>query len=646
MAGFGGTDSYSFGYSTSAIRLDLRGGDQSIFLDARLGSGQVINDGYGNTETYTLGGNPNNNSETAIVKQFQLGAFSDVAIGTANNETFVMLGGDDTVKAGDGYDRLRFDRSGIEGITLDLTVSGNRPDDLGTTEIDESIAYDGTAVGAYNDGNGSVGFTVYFNDFEEYRGSRQDDEMIADNSGVRFDGRSGNDTLVGGTGNDTLIGGSGSNEFFDGDGDDEITLRDGSGSQFVQAGAGNDVIDFATESLMDAFVSFGDLTSRITVYVNENGQSDRADKGVQGTTNFFNINDVIGSYGLGLEGTNQADTFFVTNTDSDGFISVRGGDGVDVYNFGVSAGTMRFDLRGGDGAVVNLSLGSNQVIDDGFGNEESIGDITRISELRTTDGDDSVIGSTGNDWFIMRKGSDTLEAGDGVDTLRYDRSFVDSVNVDLEDSRAYDGKFSGGYASGFWSDNSGNGTFETFLSDVEYVRGSREGNDELLGDSSDNRFDGRGGDDTLNGRGGIDTIVGEGGNDTLLADSGADDLNGGNGANSLRGAIDDDTLEGGFGNDAMFGDNDNDVMTAIGGLNLMFGGFGNDSITGGSATDTLNGGSGADAMDGGNSGDVFIIEGDGVIDDTGASGFDNVQILSQTGDGIDLALWSGAEWQA
>ena len=522
VQGFDGVDIYNFGYSTSTVRLDLRGGDQAILLDASRITEQVINDGYGNTETYILGENPENSQQTARVNQFQLGAFSDVVIGSDNSERFLMLGGDDTVKAGGGNDTLRFDRTGVEGITLDLNIKGNRADNLATTEIDESIAYDGTAVGFYNDGNGPVGFTVYFDDIEEFRGSREDDEMIADNSGVRFEGRGGNDTLVGGTGNDTLIGGSGSNELFGGDGDDQIVIGGGDGSQFIRSGAGNDVIDFTTGSFMDAFISFSDLSSGITLYINEAGQSDRADKDVQGTTDFININDVVGSDGLGIEGTNQADTFFVTNTDEDGFVSVRGGDGLDVYNFGDSAGTLRFDLRGGDGAIVNLSLGSNQVIDDGYGNTENIGDITRITELRTTDGDDSVIGSTGDDRFILRIGSDTLEAGDGFDTLRYDRSNIDSIYVDLEDARAYDGKVSGGYASGFWSDGNGNGTFETFISDVEAIRGSREGNDVLLGDSENNRFEGRGGNDSLNGRDGDDTLAGQGGDDELTGGVGVD----------------------------------------------------------------------------------------------------------------------------
>ena len=118
LQGLDGVDSYSFGYSTSTIRLDFRGGNQAVYLDTNLTSGQSIDDGYGKTETYGEGVNPDNSSEKAAVNQFQLGRFSDVAIGSDNDETFLMLGGDDTVKAGGGFDRLRFDRNGIEGITL------------------------------------------------------------------------------------------------------------------------------------------------------------------------------------------------------------------------------------------------------------------------------------------------------------------------------------------------------------------------------------------------------------------------------------------------------------------------------------------------------------------------------------------------
>jgi Ca2+-binding RTX toxin-like protein len=118
----------------------------------------------------------------------------------------------------------------------------------------------------------------------------------------------------------------------------------------------------------------------------------------------------------------------------------------------------------------------------------------RIAKLSGTDSADNIIGSAGEDSFILRLGADTLDGGDGFDQLRYDRSGVASVAVNLAN----------GEATGTWF---GQG-FLHQISGIEWVRGSRTGDDQLVGDLDHNFLEGLGGADTLVGGGGNDTLSG------------------------------------------------------------------------------------------------------------------------------------------
>lgn len=101
------------------------------------------------------------------------------------------------------------------------------------------------------------------------------------------------------------------------------------------------------------------------------------------------------------------------------------------------------------------------------------------------------------------------------------------------------------------------------------------GDDNILGDASNNLIDALAGNDTVNGNGGNDTLIGGLGNDVLL------------------GAVGNDNLIGGEGNDVLGGDN--------------FGGTGNDSLSGGAGDDKLNGGLGRDTLVGGAGSDTYAV---------------------------------------
>lgn len=111
---------------------------------------------------------------------------------------------------------------------------------------------------------------------------------------------------------------------------------------------------------------------------------------------------------------------------------------------------------------------------------------------------------------------------------------------------------------------------------------------------------------------------------TLL---GVSDLN-------LEGSADADNLTGNRGNNSLAGNDGNDAIS---------GGQGADMIAGERGNDTLLGGADNDTIEGGNSSDVFLVDGLDVVTDTGPSGYDKAQILSQLGELIDMTAWQGVE---
>ena len=169
-----------------------------------------------------------------------------------------------------------------------------------------------------------------------------------------------------------------------------------------------------------------------------------------------------------------------------------------------------------------------------------------IWEVRGTDYSDVIVGSDNHESFIGRLGDDTIDGGGGFDRLRFDRSDVGDIQVDLET----------GTATGTWSD----ATFSYTIANIERVLGG-VGNDEIRGSAGSERLEGGGGDDTLIGGAGNDTLWGgdgadrlEGGagHDYLYGEAGADILLGGEGRDTLRGDAGADHLEGGAGIDILW----------------------------------------------------------------------------------------------
>lgn len=191
-----------------------------------------------------------------------------------------------------------------------------------------------------------------------------------------------------------------------------------------------------------------------------------------------------------------------------GWIQIRPGGGPDLIQVEGTEGTVRLDYSDQtDGIFANLKFGIvNKTVHHDSGPPsiymDTITGNGRVKEVRGTDHDDMIYGSKFDDCITLRQGDEFVAGGRGNDTVRYDRSGVDKVVVDL-------GK---GTATGIWNGEA----FTDTLKSIENVRGSRNDNDKLLGSSKNNHTDGKGGNDIITGRSGDDNLVGGAGNDKFV----------------------------------------------------------------------------------------------------------------------------------
>lgn len=451
-------------------------------------------------------------------------------------------------------------------------------------------------------------------------GSGAGDDVINGREGDDdLDGGSGNDILRGGAGNDWLTGGTGKDKLFGGDGTDVLwggngadLLNPGDNTDYddIIAGKGSDTVDFSDLSTGYAGLLHYDLDKRIVVDIDAGANTGTINKGSNGTTTIVNVKNPVeagnNSGGLGLFGTSKADTFNLAFGANGGWMSIRGEAGNDTFNIG-SGGSVRLDYLGvATGVRVNLKQG--KTFEDGHGGIDTING--QVWEVRSSMFDDRVIGTDDRESVILMAGNDFADGRGGFDRVRYDRTGVDGVTVDLEAETA----------SGTWRGEAFTHTVKNF----EEVRGSH-GDDNLTGaNGQENRIDGRSGNDIIRGGNRNDELNGEDGNDTLAGGRGQDTMTGGNGADTLRGEAGNDTVRGGAGSDLLkggngadklFGDNGEDRLEGGSGrdvLNggaqddLLLGGGGNDRLNGGKGKDTLDGGAGDDVMAGGGGADTFV----------------------------------------
>ena len=326
--------------------------------------------------------------------------------------------------------------------------------------------------------------------------------------------------LEGGLGNDTLLGTDGTDRLDGGPGNDVLNPRDNDQSyDHVFGSAGNDRIvysDTGPEAYQEirydrlwrseSSVLVG--TDGIEVTVDGAANEATVDKGPDGTDTVVDVANPMMGYGFGIRGTRADDVFNLSLGDEPNqpwWMSVSGGPGNDRFDIS-GFGGVRISYRYANHGV-DVDLEAGRAYDDGYGDADTITINHPIwgREIEGSDFDDELRGSDRDhvgESFIGRHGNDTIDGRGGFDRVRYDRSEVQGVEVDLE----------AGFATGTWEDGS---EFTHTLVSIEWVRGSH-GDDELIGSNGNDTIQGRRGDDTIEGGAGNDRLEGEEGDDTFL----------------------------------------------------------------------------------------------------------------------------------
>ena len=575
--GGGGFESAVYGASQAAVIVDLAAGlvtgGNDVGVDTLIGIEGVIGSAFADTYDASVYGllasNLNKVEDRGLFNAFE---------GRAGNDTII----------GNGATRIAFNNaqkgvavSLVEGYALDLV------DAIAWQAGSDSTSFLDTA---------GVGVDQ-FSGVNNVRGSAYGDLLIG---GLResdqleqYEGRGGNDTILGGTGYDRA------NYNLDGLG--TTYILDNGIVQFALDENGNQIYTTGLTINMADGIVVGDALVTGTDEL-------RGVEGIRGTW----LNDLYDARGFSEMSLNAGSRGFFNDfegfTGNDTII----GNGYTRLSYMGAYGAVYVNLETGEaldkadklnGTSLDLALVGVDVLEGG------------INSLRGSSFDDILIGGVaGNDLlevFDGRTGNDTLNGGSGFDRVRYDND--GSVNAwlyngstlkmldDGDDNSAV--KFTQGVtvnlAAGTATGDvnwTGNDTllgiesvYGTILADIYDATGFSETSTNTGAYGTFNEFQGKAGNDTVIGNGNtrvsyIDAFAGvlvdlENGTSSSLfsgdaAFVGVDTISG---VNAVRGSL--------FG-DEIIGSTGVDVLEGMAGDDFIMGGAGNDKIDGGAGQDT------------------------------------------------------------
>jgi len=422
------------GSADGAVVLNRSGGNGSNRVEYTDASAAVTVDLQAGTASGGAG-----NDILLNINQARGSNYNDLLLGSDRTdfaEEFEGWSGNDTIDGRGGFDRVQF-RWGTTGAVADLAAGR-----------------------AWNDGFNGTDTLI---GIEGLVGSTFDDQLIGDQQDNSLSGLDGDDLLLGGDGADTLTGGRG-----------DDTLNGGTQRLATDANFSSG-FDFA---------SYADATSGVTIRLGATGFSGLATGADQGTDVLIDIEYVAGSaYNDSISGTNRTGAEIFRGGEGDD--TLVGGDpsgtdlGFNMVDYRRASGAVQANLAtgaasGADGNDVLIGmqgiLGSlyndslvgnaadnfftgragNDTIDGGDGNDrvgynlassgvvinlaagtatggEDTDTLISIENLRGSEFNDTITGSSvanniearaGNDSVSGGAGNDSMHGGFGNDTLR------------------------------------------------------------------------------------------------------------------------------------------------------------------------------------------------------------------------------------
>ncbi|MCX7424007.1 MAG: calcium-binding protein, partial [Planctomycetia bacterium] len=388
-------------------RFDVSNFTGSVTLDGAAGS-DTVSEG-GNLARFTLGDTRLIGAGNRVLSSIEQASL----VGGAGANEFVLDGfsGVATIDGADGFDTL------VQTADVNFTLDDSNLLSTGFVSlgnIERARLTGGVSDNLLN----ALGFT----------------------GTVTLNGAGGNDTVLGGHGNDSLLGGDGADLLRGGDGND--ILRGNAGSDTLSGGDGTDLLDGGSDvAEVDQVAELGNANYELT------------DSELRTITFFGTVTDgLIGIEAANLtggDGDNLLDARFFS-----GVVTLSGGDGNDVL-----LGTQLRDELNGDGGNDSISglfgddairggAGIDRIVEQGdvhftltdFSLDGAGGDgLTSIEEAVLTggpsanridaaafsgavlllgdDGDDTLLGGSGNDFLDGSKGNDSLAGNGGNDFL-------------------------------------------------------------------------------------------------------------------------------------------------------------------------------------------------------------------------------------
>ena len=549
--------------------------------------------------------------------------YDDTFFGSSNPSPTVEIfdggGGNDFIHGGGGFDRAGYAGAQLSGITVTLAsglVTGDQ-----TVGIDTLRSIEGIVGTEFADVFDATGFT----------GSSTNAGSFVNGSGdgfSEFEGRGGNDTIIGNFNTRLAFFGAGS-------GVSVVFTADGAGIA-DSSSTGHDTFTGVSQVSMGNFndtVDISIVTSAMSISLS--GGDDTLFGGARNDTVFGGAgNDYIdgGGFNDTISGDDGNDTLDGNAFDD----SLFGGNGND-------------SLIGGHGNDLLNGGAGDDWLTGGFDND-NLGGGNGNDVLTGNEGDDILFGGDGNDTLSGGAGVNFLDGGNGIDTADYSAA-SGPVVANLAAGLATGGDFTD--TLGFVTP--GESSFENLIgsefddiltgydnANVLYGGGGGlgAGNDQLFGGLGDDTLYGGFGNDTLDGGGGADQLYGGIGNDTFSGGSEADTfvLGGGSdvivdfapadgdrvmiqagtfiaaGLNTATVTFSDGSSvtsslpynwqqsdfinpDGTQAGRLFSGSGGNDNIVGTTGTDLLLGNSGNDNLIGGQGNDTLNGGAGTDAAD-------------------------------------------------
>lgn len=472
-------------------------------------------------------------------------------------------------------------------------------------------------------------------------------------------GLGGADVLSGAGGNDTISGDAGNDTLSGGDGNDSFLIGAGAGFDSFDGGLGYDAIKALTDNVTIGIRSIAGIEE-----LTANGYAGVAISGDTGD-NILDFSNVLLTGITQILGGGGNDTIIGNALTAN---VINGGTGNDTL-IGGAADDIFYVSKNSGQDIVDGGLGNDSIIAAeenakisfaGITNVERISGATffntqilgsaaddlmdfrtitlqNIANVDGGDGNDTIIGTAGNDTLSGGDGDDNINGGVGNDTLSGGKG-VDILNGGIgDDSFIISGgpdiyKGGSGYDVLYANQNGTNLQLDQgLLSGIEEI--SANGFIAMTisaANAAGSRIDLRRifitDDDiaSINGGNGADTIFGSLTYDYIFAGLGDDTVNGFLGDDEIHGGGGHDDIMGGNGYDVLYGDAGNDIMNGGAQDDVLWGGAGDDMFIA-----SLN--SGYDEYHGENGIDTLMAE----------ASQKNINISKF--DGIETISWNGTQ---